>query len=72
MNVSSAIKSINQNHPQSQQQKKEDKYDYFGKYLSHELRELQEPNGSILMELIQMDMIKFKRSLRQDDNNMRY
>lgn len=65
MNVSSAIKSINQGHPQ--QHKKEDKYDFFGQYLSHELRELHEPNDSILMEIIQMEIIKFKRSLRQKD-----
>lgn len=63
--VSSAIRSINQNVPQ---QHIDDKYDYFSKFLSLELKELGEPHSSILMEQIQIKIINFKSSLRNKNN----
>lgn len=62
LNISSAIKNINEG------KESNDRYVNFGKYLASELKSMGEPNASILMEDLQLSLINFKKSLRDSAN----
>lgn len=55
MDISNAIKSFTV-----------DKYEHFGKYLSSELKSIGEPNATSLMENPQVEIINFKRPMRNN------
>ncbi|XP_030758045.1 uncharacterized protein LOC115883774 [Sitophilus oryzae] len=61
LDVSTAITNLNSN------KKYTDRYELFGQFMASELKNIGEPNASILMEDLQVTIINFTRTLRSTD-----
>lgn len=59
VDVSAAINNLN-----NPKRGNPDRYDLFSQYMASELKNIGEPHSSILMEEMQMAMIKYKRNIR--------